>query len=177
MLVAQLCLTFCNRVYRSPTGSSVHGIFQARTLEWVTFSSPGDVPTQRLNPGHLHCREILYHLSHLNLPAFSYHHKFPLILNTSPTIEQRLHLIYQLVLTCLFISCILWLQMHFIVQRGFVYMPLNIYGFINILICSFVDMSNDQCYESNWAKVLLFGLIKTQGNLLNLVNKIGKIFP
>ena len=25
-------------------GSSVHGIFQARTLEWVAISSPGDLP-------------------------------------------------------------------------------------------------------------------------------------
>lgn len=31
-------------------------------------------------------------------------------------------------------------------------MPLNIYGFINILICSFVDMSNDQCLCSSHGK-------------------------
>ena len=28
-------------------GSSIHGIFQARILEWVAISSPGDLP----NPG------------------------------------------------------------------------------------------------------------------------------
>ena len=38
----------------SPPGSSVHGIFQARTLEWLPFPSPGDLP----NLGLLHC--ILY---------------------------------------------------------------------------------------------------------------------
>ena len=28
------------------------------------FPSPGDLPTQGSNPGLLHCRQILYHLSH-----------------------------------------------------------------------------------------------------------------
>ena len=32
----QLCPTLCNRIDGSPPGSSVHGILQARTLEWVT---------------------------------------------------------------------------------------------------------------------------------------------
>ena len=36
--VAQLCLTVCNPMNCIPPGSSVHGIFQARTLEWVAIS-------------------------------------------------------------------------------------------------------------------------------------------
>jgi len=35
---AQFCLTLCNPMDYSPPGSSVHGIFQARTLEWVAIS-------------------------------------------------------------------------------------------------------------------------------------------
>ena len=35
MLVAQSCVTLCNPVDCSPPGSSVHGILQARILEWV----------------------------------------------------------------------------------------------------------------------------------------------
>ena len=35
---AQSCLTLCDPVYYSPPGSSVHGIFQARTLDWVAIS-------------------------------------------------------------------------------------------------------------------------------------------
>ena len=35
VLVAQSCLTLCNPMDCSPPGSSVHGIFQARILEWV----------------------------------------------------------------------------------------------------------------------------------------------
>ena len=36
--VAQLGPTFCDPVGYSPPVSSVHGIFQARTLEWVAIS-------------------------------------------------------------------------------------------------------------------------------------------
>ena len=35
----QLCLTLCDPIDSSPPGSSVHGIIQARTLEWVAISS------------------------------------------------------------------------------------------------------------------------------------------
>ena len=34
---AQLCLTLCNSMDCSPLGSSVHGILQARILEWVAI--------------------------------------------------------------------------------------------------------------------------------------------
>ena len=37
----QSCLTLCNPIDRSPPGSSIHGIFQARVLEWgaIAFSN------------------------------------------------------------------------------------------------------------------------------------------
>ena len=38
MKVAQLCPTLCDPMDYSPLGSSVHGILQARILEWVTIS-------------------------------------------------------------------------------------------------------------------------------------------
>ena len=38
-LVAETCLTLCNPVDCSPPSSSVHGISQARILEWVAISS------------------------------------------------------------------------------------------------------------------------------------------
>ena len=51
----------------APPGSSVLGIPQAR-LEWVAMPLlQGIFPTQELNPGLLHCREILYQLSHKHL--------------------------------------------------------------------------------------------------------------
>ena len=133
VLVAQLCLTLCDPVACSPPGSSVHGILQARILDWaaICFSrgssnqgikpgSPilqansfpsepprseseshlvvsnslrphglysswnslgqnigvgslsllqGIFPTQGSNPGFLHCRPILYLLSHRGRPT------------------------------------------------------------------------------------------------------------
>ena len=35
----------------SPPGSSVHGIVQARILEWVAIPSPGDLPDPGIEPG------------------------------------------------------------------------------------------------------------------------------
>ena len=43
----QWCLTLCDPMDCGPLGSSVHGIFQMRILEWVAISFPGDLP----NPG------------------------------------------------------------------------------------------------------------------------------
>ena len=45
MLVAQLCLTLCDPMDCSPPGSSVHGILQARILQWLAISfSRGSSP-------------------------------------------------------------------------------------------------------------------------------------
>ena len=38
VLVTQSCSTLCNSMDYSPPGCSVHGIFQARILEWVAIS-------------------------------------------------------------------------------------------------------------------------------------------
>ena len=39
MLLLQSCPTFCDPMDRSPPGSSVHGISQARRLEWIAIPS------------------------------------------------------------------------------------------------------------------------------------------
>ena len=43
--VAQACPTLCD-----PMSCTVHGILQARILEWVPFSSPRDPPNSRIEP-------------------------------------------------------------------------------------------------------------------------------
>ena len=93
MKVAQSCLTLCDHM-----DYTVHGILQARILEWVAFPfsrglpDPGGFftswatretqeywsgnlsllqwifPTQELNQDLLHCRQILYQLSHKESP-------------------------------------------------------------------------------------------------------------
>ena len=63
--VAQSCPTLCDPMDSSLPGSMVHGIFQARILEWAAISfSRGIFPTQGSNLGLLNCRQTLYHLSH-----------------------------------------------------------------------------------------------------------------
>ena len=44
--VAQSCPTLCD-----PMDYIVHGILQARILEWVAYPSPGDLPNQGIKPG------------------------------------------------------------------------------------------------------------------------------
>ena len=64
MKVTQSCATLCD-----PKDCIVHGILQARILEWV--ASPfyrGIISTQGLNPGLLHFRHFLYQLSHKGRP-------------------------------------------------------------------------------------------------------------
>ena len=76
--VAQSCPTLKDLTDCSPPGSSIHGIFQARVLAAAaakslqscpTLCDPIDIhlqgifPTQELNPGLLHCKQILYQLS------------------------------------------------------------------------------------------------------------------
>ena len=66
-LVSQSCPTRCNLIDGSPPGSSVHGISQARIMEWVVipFSMGSSQPR---DPTHISCvscidRWLLYPLS------------------------------------------------------------------------------------------------------------------
>ena len=60
MKPAQFCLTLCD-----PMDYTVHGILQAKILEWVAFhffrgsSQPRDLPNPEI-PGLLHFRLIVY---------------------------------------------------------------------------------------------------------------------
>ena len=68
----QSCLTLCDPMGCSPPGSSVHGILQARILEWVAmpFSMGSSWPWDWtcICWRHLHYRQIPFPLSHLGSP-------------------------------------------------------------------------------------------------------------
>ena len=51
MLVTQWCLTRQDPIDCSPPGSSVHGILQARILEWVASSSSRGSSNSGIEPG------------------------------------------------------------------------------------------------------------------------------
>ena len=67
--VTQSCLTLFDSVDYSPPGSSVHGDSPGKNTGWVAMPPlQGIFPTQGSNPGLLHFRQILYHLSHQGSP-------------------------------------------------------------------------------------------------------------
>ena len=49
VLVTQSCLTLCNPIDCSPSGSPVHGIHQQE--HWKPLPSPGDLPDPGIKPG------------------------------------------------------------------------------------------------------------------------------
>ena len=50
--------TLCNPMDHSLPGSSVHGILQARILEWVPRPPPGDLPDPGIKPASLMSPEL-----------------------------------------------------------------------------------------------------------------------
>ena len=71
-MCAQLYLTLFNPMGCSPPGSSVHGILQARILEWVaiSYSRGSSWPRERTRISCISCTgtRILYQLCHLGNP-------------------------------------------------------------------------------------------------------------
>ena len=64
-LFPQLCLALLPSMDYSQPSFSVHGIFQGKNTGVGSHSLlQGIFWTQGSNPGFLHCRQILYHLSH-----------------------------------------------------------------------------------------------------------------
>ena len=62
VLGTQLCLTLCDPMDCSLPGSSAH-------WNGLPFPSPEDLPDPGIEPSLLHCRQILYCLSHQGSPS------------------------------------------------------------------------------------------------------------
>ena len=69
VLVAQSLPTLWDLMDCSPSGSSAHGILQARILQWVALPSSRVSSQPRDQTPDLHCRQILYCLSHQRSPG------------------------------------------------------------------------------------------------------------
>ena len=68
-LVPKSCLILCDPMDSSPPASSVHGILQARILEWVAIPfSRGSSQPRDWTPVTNFGRQVLYHLSHQGSP-------------------------------------------------------------------------------------------------------------
>ena len=67
--VSQSCLTLCNPMVCSLSGSSVHGIFPGKTTGvGCHFLLQSIFQTQQSNLGLPNCKQILYHLSYQGSP-------------------------------------------------------------------------------------------------------------
>ena len=86
-LVSQSCLTLCNPMDCSLPGSSVHGILQARILEWVAIPCPGDLPNLGMEPGIPALQTNFHHLNHQGNPITSLI-KEPLRVPVSPQTKR-----------------------------------------------------------------------------------------
>ena len=70
-LVAQSCPTLCDHMDCSSPGTSVHDDYPGKNTGVGSHALlQGIFPTQGSNPGLLHCRKILYCLSHQRSPAY-----------------------------------------------------------------------------------------------------------
>ena len=73
VLLIQSCLILCNPMDCSLPVSSVHGILPSKNTGVGSYSLLQEIfTTQGLNPCLLHCKQILYHLSHHVSPKEAY---------------------------------------------------------------------------------------------------------
>ena len=94
----QSCPTLCDPMECSPPGSSVHGILQARILEWdaLPASKGSSQPRDRTHIPYMSCisRWVLYHLGQMSkhgLHSFRFHiRNFPT--NSCEVLELYSHL-------------------------------------------------------------------------------------
>ena len=75
----QLCLTLYDLMDCSPPGSSVHGVLQARILEWIACPPPGDLPDPGIKPasfmslalaGRFFTTSTTWEALNLNIPGY-----------------------------------------------------------------------------------------------------------
>ena len=83
-MLSRLVIAFLPRTLSNPMDYTVHGVLQARILEWVAFPPLQQIfPTQESNWGLIHCRQILYQLS--------YQRSHRLVLNTGETAGNKIN--------------------------------------------------------------------------------------
>ena len=97
---AQLCLTLCDPMDCSLPGSSFHGIFQARILEWIaiSFSRGSSQPRDQTWVSSFSCigRQVLYHWATCEALSLSKPWWSPLLPNfisqPRPSCEFQMHI-------------------------------------------------------------------------------------
>ena len=97
VVVAQSCLTLGDPMDCSPSGSSVHGIFQARILEWgaISYSRESSLSRDQTHISCISCigRQIFYHCATWEAPLN--------VVNIYES-KQRIPIIFK----CMYIMCV-----------------------------------------------------------------------
>ena len=84
VLVAPYFPTLCDPMDCSPPGSSIRGHSPGKNTGVGCLALlPGIFSSQGLNPGLLHCRQVLYHLSHQGSPRIQEWAAYPFSRGTS----------------------------------------------------------------------------------------------
>ena len=106
-MYAQLYLPLCDPMDCNPPGSSVHGIFQAKLLEWISISCfrGSSQPTDRTHVSCISCtgRQILYHCATWEAPIYIHDHQIVTGSSQSCTSTSNFSLI---LISCLLFSTI-----------------------------------------------------------------------
>ena len=87
------CPALCNPMDHRPPGSSVHGILQARILEWVAIPPPGDLPDPGIKPESLRFPALAGGFFTTSPPVkpstYLYHGLSPEVLITSQNLKDK----------------------------------------------------------------------------------------
>ena len=86
--VAQSCPTLCDPMYCSPPGSSTHGIFQARVVEWGATAALLKSKMPHLSPMNPRISNMTRYGMHPKDKTWSIHHHLTTILTKSSLLGQ-----------------------------------------------------------------------------------------
>ena len=141
-----------------PPGSSVHGILSKNTGVSCHALLQGIFPTQGSNPGFLHCRQILYHLSHQGSPLNFW---WASIFNVNGVLVNIFKKNGQS-FTCLVKKSLLisksWRHFPVFHSRSFVILPFTFKSdpfWINLCICHEIDLFHCSCCYGSVARSCL----------------------
>ena len=118
MCCTYLCPTLCNPMDCKLPGFSIHGDSSSKNTGMGCHALlQGIFPNQGLNPGLLHCRRILYCLSHQGSPKYSISLIKSILFMLTHTYLYKLYItsytyndLYIIIIYCIFhvIKCLLY---------------------------------------------------------------------
>ena len=141
MLVAQSCLTLCNPMDCNPPHSSVHGILQARILEWVAIpfsresSRSGDWNGDTYIAGRFFTIWFIWDLECILMPICRYKHS-NFLSKVNIVVFIYIYIIYIIYIFIYIIYICIYIIYIFIYIIYILYICMHIYIYIQVVIIS-----------------------------------------